>query len=169
MIRVGKLVATHGLNGSLIMTHVISDSRWLKKGLALHVELLKESLIPYFVAEVKNHGHNDFLLQIEEIATVEKAKKLVGKAVYVDEEVLSRYAKSSPLLWIGFAVTDAQLGEIGTVADVLMTPNQWLAKVIYQGKEVLIPLIEQFIQQVDIRKKKISVELPEGLLEVYTQ
>ena len=33
MIRIGKIVATHGLTGSLIMTHVAGDKNWLKKGI----------------------------------------------------------------------------------------------------------------------------------------
>ena len=43
---------------------------------------------------------------------------------------------------------------------------QWLAKLTYEGKEVLVPLIEQMILDVNVRNKFIRMDLPEGLLEL---
>lgn len=167
MIRVGKIVATHGLQGAVIMTHKAGDSKWLKKGQALMVELQKGSYIPYFVADFKVTNNSEFVVVIEDLDKVEAAKRLVAKSVYVNEDILLAYAKQSPLLWIGFAITDVHLGVLGTVDDVMETPNQWLGKLIYKGKEALIPLIEPILKEVNIRSKRLIVELPEGLLEVY--
>lgn len=167
MIRVGKIVATHGVQGALVMTHVAGDSRWLKKGHALMVEMQKGSLIPYFVDACRAVSDTEYNLNIEDIDKVENAKKLVGKQVFVEEELLAGYAKESPLLWIGFSVTDVNTGLLGEMVDVMQTPNQWLGKIIYNGKEVLIPLLHQFIKDIQVKKKRLIMELPEGLLEVY--
>jgi len=87
--------------------------------------------------------------------------------VYVDESILSGFARQSPLLWIGFRVIDGKNGDLGTIEDVMQTGSQWLAKVIYQNTEVLIPLIDQTIESLDIKTKTINMNLPDGLLEVY--
>ncbi len=167
MIRIGKIVATHGINGSLILTHVVGNSQWLKKEHVLQVEMQKGSFIPYFISNFKENNNKEYIINIEEIDKIESAKELVTKHVYVDESILSAFARQSPLLWIGFKVIDAQNGEIGEIEDVMQTGNQWLAKLTYQNTEILIPLIDQTIDALDIKKKIINMTLPDGLLEVY--
>jgi len=167
MIRIGKIVATHGINGSLVLTHVVGKSTWLKKDHVLLVEMQKGSYIPYFVSGCKSINPEEYVITIEDIDKVESAKKLVTKHVYVDESILSGFARQSPLLWIGFNLIDKEKGKIGEIEDVMQTGNQWLAKLTYQNTEVLVPLIEQMIDSVDIKARTIEVTLPEGLLEVY--
>ena len=167
MIRVGKIVATHGVQGAVIMTHVAGDSRWLKKGHALMVEMQKGSYIPYFVDACRAAKDDEYIVNMEDLDKVENAKRLVGKAVYVEEDLLAAYAKESPLLWIGFTITDVHVGLLGTMEDVMQTPSQWLGKVMYNEKEVLIPLLNQFIKDIQVKQKLIIMELPAGLLDVY--
>ncbi len=167
MIRVGKIVATHGLQGAVIMTHVAGDSRWLKKEHVLMIEMQKGSYIPYFVSDFRAVNDKEYNVNFEDLDKVESAKKLVGKSVYVDEALLAGYAKESPLLWIGFSITDVHVGLLGVMEDVMQTPNQWLGKVIYNEKEVLIPLLHQFIKEIQIKQKRIIMELPAGLMDVY--
>jgi 16S rRNA processing protein RimM len=167
MIRIGKIVATHGLGGSLILTHVVGSSTWLKKGHAIHVEMQKGSFIPYFISLIKTNNNEEYILNVEDIDKIESAKKLVTKHVYVDESLLSDFAKQSPLLWIGFLLIDKNDGEIGKIEDVIQTGSQWLAKLTYKDTEVLVPLIDQTIDGLDIKTKVIQMTLPDGLLDVY--
>lgn len=167
MIRIGKLVATHGLTGSLIMTHIAGTSKWLKKGDALMVEMQKGSLIPYFVAQVKATGENEYIVTFEDIATPQEAKKLVTKHVYADEKLLAATANQSPLMWIGFNISDQHYGNIGILEDVMQTGAQWIGKLTYKENEVLIPLVDETLEAIDIKRKILKTKLPEGLLEVY--
>ena len=169
MIRIGKIVATHGINGSLILTHVVGNSKWLKKGNALYVEMQKGSYIPYFISYIKANNDEEYLMNIEDIDKIESAKKLVTKNVYIDESILSAFAKQFPLLWIGFNLIDKKEGEIGKIEDVMQTGNQWIAKLTYKDTEVLVPLIDQTIDDVNIKTRTIQLTLPDGLLEVYLQ
>lgn len=167
MIRIGKIAATHGLNGSLILTHIVGNSKWLKKEHTLLVEMQKGSYIPYFVSQFKPSNDKEYIINLEDIDKVDAAKRLVAKQVYVDESILTGYAKESPLLWIGFKITDKHLGDIGAIEDVMQTGSQWLAKLTYKEAEVLIPLIPQTIEQVDIKAKTLKMDLPDGLLDIY--
>ena len=167
MIRVGKIVATHGINGALVLTHIVGNSKWVKPGLALHLEMQKGSYIPYFISGIKINSNEECVINIEDIDKVEAAKKLVTKLVYVDESVLAAYASQSPLLWMGFNLIDKKEGSLGKIEDVMQTGNQWIAKITYKNTEVLIPLIEQTINSLNIRTKTIEMTLPDGLLEVY--
>lgn len=67
---------------------------------------------------------------------------------------------------LGFRIMDMQRGEIGPLLDVIERPKQPLLVVLYQEKEVLIPLAEDFIDSVDESKQLIYMHLPEGLLDL---
>ncbi len=167
MVRIGKIVATHGLQGALVLSHIVEDDNWLKKDDALFVEIRKGSNIPYFVLSAKAANDDEQIVQLEDITTVEEAKKLVGKQVYVNEDVLKTVAKDTPLLWIGLNMVDKRKGALGAIEDVMQAGPQWLAKLTIEGKEVLVPLVDDFILDVNVKNKFVRVDLPEGLLEVY--
>ncbi len=167
MIRIGKIVATHGLNGALIFNHIAGESSWLKKGDVLFVELRKGSEIPYFVVSAKSSNDEEYIVTVEDVLTVEAAKKLVGKHVYVKDEILKAIKTESPLMWIGFNLVDKEKGGLGIIEDVMQTGHQWLAKLTIEGKEVLIPLVDEMLLDVNMRNKFVRVDLPEGLIDVY--
>ncbi len=151
----------------MILTHIVGNSKWLKKEHVLQVEMQKGSYIPYFITQCKAANDKEYIVNVEDIEMVESAKKLVSRQVYVDEAILRGYEKQSPLLWIGFRIIDKQSGDLGPIDDILQTGNQWLAKLNYKNTEVLLPLIEQTIDSLDIKSKTINMTLPDGLLEVY--
>jgi 16S rRNA processing protein RimM len=167
MIRIGKIVATHGLQGALILTHIAGKGEWLKKDDVLFVELRKESYIPFFVTSAKPSNDEELIVYLEDTTTVEAAKKLVGKQVYVKDDILNNIQADSPLLWIGFNLVDKEKGGLGTIEDVMQAGAQWLAKLTIEDKEVLIPLVKEMILQVNMRNKFIRMDLPEGLIDVY--
>lgn len=169
MIRIGKIVATHGLQGAVILSHIVGNSEWMQKDATLFVEIRKGSYIPYFATAAIASNHEEYIVNLEDVNGVEEAKKLTGKHVYVNEDILSGHADDSPLLWIGFNLVDKNKGGLGTIEDVMQTGAQWLAKITIEEKEVLIPLVEDFILDVNMRNKFVRVELPEGLLEVYLE
>jgi len=167
MIRVGKIVATHGLAGDVIMTHLTGKKDWLKPGDALFIAIRKDSYIPYFVKSIKSSTNSEMILHFDDSDSVEQSKKLVSREVFVEESVLAKVVDDSPLLWIGFEVIDAHVGSLGPIEDIYQTAQQWLATVRYKDQEALLPIIEQTLQRVDLKQKKVFLELPDGLLEIY--
>ncbi|MDX1406855.1 MAG: ribosome maturation factor RimM [Saprospiraceae bacterium] len=66
---------------------------------------------------------------------------------------------------IGFTVSDATLGELSVILDIQAYPQQEMAVISYQDKQVLIPLNPTFILHIDPQQRIISVDLPDGLLD----
>lgn len=166
MIRIGKIVATHGLKGDVVLSHIIGKSDWLRKDSVLFLELVKGSFIPYFISSFRANNSDEYLVSLEDISAAENAKKLIGKQVYVAEEILAALPKDSPLLYIGFHLVDKEKGTIGVIEDVYQAGPQWLGKLRHEGKEVLVPLISQLIIDVNLRNKFIRMNLPDGLLDL---
>ena len=68
---------------------------------------------------------------------------------------------------IHYTAFDAEYGEIGIIQEVLEYPMQMLAKCLVNGKEVLFPLNDEMVTDINAEDKIVFVELPEGLLDVY--
>lgn len=167
MIRCGKIVATHGLGGDVILTHITGKKGWIKAGDVLFVALRKDSFIPHFISGIKSATEKEIILHFEDTNAMEDARKLIGKEVFVAEEVLAQGAQDSPLLWIGFEVIDEVVGSLGPIEDMYQTAQQWLAQVRVNGKEALLPIVDQTLRKVDLKKKQVFVSMPDGLLEIY--
>jgi 16S rRNA processing protein RimM len=67
---------------------------------------------------------------------------------------------------VGFMLLDKTRGEIGTIEEVLEMPQQEMALLKFNGREILIPLNTQFIVEIDEIKRQVMMDLPEGLLDV---
>ncbi len=167
MIRIGKIVGVHGVDGAVVMTHIAEKSDWLRAGDVLHIEVQKDSRIPYFTTAVNESKNNSLILRLEDVGTVEQGRRLIGKHVYVKEEQLPKIMVDSPLLWIGCTLLDKELGDLGKLEDVFNTGAQWVGKITYKGIEALLPLVPPVLQKVDLKTQQIQLELPEGLLDVY--
>ena len=56
------------------------------------------------------------------------------------------------------------LGEISAVND---HGPQAIFIILFEGKEILIPVTDEIIKKIDRKNKTIKVETPEGLIEIY--
>lgn len=68
---------------------------------------------------------------------------------------------------VGLRVVTVDGREIGTVADMLHLPTQDLFAVERpDGREVLIPFVEEIVPEVDLEERAVLVDPPPGLLEL---
>lgn len=166
--KIGRIASAHGLDGKVVLRHILEEKNIWSKIPHIFIELRRESYIPYFIEERKVLNHEEVLLKLDEVASMEDAKTLSGKWVYVEEAV---FAKLMPKAvsggMIGFSVTDKAAGLLGVIEDLFETPGQVLATIQYKGKEVMIPLVDATIVSIDGSRRMVYVQLPEGLLDVY--
>lgn len=167
-IKVGKLVAAHGLRGEIVLQHEFGKKTDLKKLPALFVEIKKDSFVPYFIQKAKGTTEKESLLFLEEIDTREKAQRLVGKPCWLPKEQFQQYAhRQAPAGLLGYQIAEEGKEPLGLVEEVIEQPQQLLCRLQLQGKEVLIPLNEDTLIKIDHKNKVITVRLPEGLLAIY--
>jgi 16S rRNA processing protein RimM len=74
--------------------------------------------------------------------------------------------KATPISMLGYTLFNGT-EELGEIEEVIEQPMQVLAKLTIQNKEVLIPLHSETLKKVDKKHKRVYVELPEGLLDIY--
>lgn len=163
----GRVAKTHGIKGEVTLKLDVDDpSDYLKMKYFL-LEINKV-LTPFFVEKLVASG-DKFFVAVQDIHTVEAASALTGKEVYLPLEMLPKLSGKQFYYHEvkGYTLIDAEKGELGPIADVIEYPTQAILQVFKDGKEILIPILDQVIQKVDRKNKKLHVKAPEGLIEMY--
>lgn len=164
---IGKFIATFGIKGDLVLQHHLGDGIDTESLKTVFIEEKSGKFMPYFIAAVKNKNTEEALVQLEGVDAPEKAKPFLRKQVWLPEqEVKTQAAKHAPISMLGFMVYDEKK-MLGKVLEVIEQPMQVLLRIDYEGKEVFVPLNESTLIKIEHKKEKITVQLPEGLLDIY--
>jgi 16S rRNA processing protein RimM len=166
-INIGKIVASFGLSGEVILKHALGKNTVLKGIEALFVEELKGSYLPYFVESSKAKNHEETYIKLEGVNTKEAANRLGSRNVWLlDEDFRKLAGKTAPISLLGFRLIN-EGEDIGPIEEVIEQPHQVLLRIDLEGKEALIPLHEETLEKIDHAKKQVHVTLPDGLLDIY--
>jgi 16S rRNA processing protein RimM len=128
---------------------------------------INDTLVPYFVAAVSVRGDKAFV-KFEDVDSAEHAKDISKRAIYIPKSARPKSTKGEfyddeiP----GYMVTDENKGELGKVQEVMAAGPNKLLVLDWHGKEVLIPVNSPFILSINKSKKKITVNLPDGFLDI---
>ncbi len=127
------------------------------------------NLVPYFIINSSLHK-NDFLrVKFEDINTEKDADAILGNAIYLPLKILPKL-KGNKFYFhevIGFEIEDKRLGVFGKIISINDSSAQPLFEVLNGNIEILVPMIDQFLVKIDRENKKVIMDLPEGLVEMY--
>ena len=68
-----------------------------------------------------------------------------------------------------YLVVDEEKGELGKVNEIIEYPTQSIIQIIRDGKEILIPIHDDIIKDVNRDEKKIYISAPSGLIDMYLE
>ncbi len=165
--KIGKLAATFGLEGQLVLAHNLGKKTSLKGLENIFIEENNDAFLPYFIDDTKIKNDSEVYISLEGLTSKEAAKFLVKKEVWLSETDFKKFAAgAAPISLLGFMIVYNQ-EEIGEVLEVIEQPHQILCTISIDGKEALIPIHENSLQKIDKKNRKVYVDLPDGLLEIY--
>jgi 16S rRNA processing protein RimM len=165
--KIGKFAASHGLTGELVLQHSLGKKTSLKGLEAIFLEEKKDSFLPHFIEEATVKSDTETYVKLEGINTKESARRYTPKDVWLQEEDFKKFAaKAAPIALLGFEMIDGETN-LGEIIEVIEQPHQILCTIMYKGNEALIPVHESNLLKMDTKNKKVYVEVPEGLLEIY--
>ncbi len=121
--------------------------------------------VPFFVESISGNDV-DLIVQVKGISTPKEAQRFVGKTVLVPSSKTKRKTRTTDLSIIDYLLIDENIGELGRVEDVEELPQQLIIRTTFKGKELLIPAVDEFIIEINEKKKIIHLNLPEGILEL---
>jgi 16S rRNA processing protein RimM len=169
-VQIGTTKKTHGFRGELRIR--IEDAYWddFLESKVLFIELDGHPA-PFFVEDLRSDANP--IIKLDEIDTVEDAKPIAGKPVYLRSQDIHVYTEDSEVgeelefyHLLHYTIIDETAGKLGPIQSIESYPEQEIAIIEYQGQDLLIPLHHQLILSFDHTKKEVRMALPEGLLEL---
>jgi 16S rRNA processing protein RimM len=165
--KIGKFAASHGLSGELVLVHNLGRKTALKDLEALFIEESKDNFMPYFITATSVKNDAEVYVKLEGIDNKELARKYTPKEVWMAAEDFNKFAaKSAPISMLGYDLIDGETN-LGEIIEVIEQPHQILCTIMYKGNEALIPVHENNLLKMDQENRKVYVEVPDGLLEIY--
>ena len=164
----GYFTKLHGYKGELtayLDTEVLNDYQEVE---SIFVEV-KGQIIPYFVETLSSKTNKTVKVKLEGVDTEDQAKSLVKAKIFILKEDLSETDETRLELRsiLGYEVIDHLKGNIGTVRQILELAGNPQLEIDFNGKMILLPLHEDFIKKIDNEGKKVEVEAPEGLIDLF--
>ncbi len=166
IFRIGVITSTHGLKGEVKVFPTTDDVGRFKKLKKCFIRTKDKDI------EVEKNSckffKNMVILSFKEFNNINDIEKYKGCDLYVTRE------NAVPLNEDEFYISDIIGAEVyeengnllGQLSDVLKTgANDVFVVKLPDKKEVLIPVIKEFVPDMDIEAKKITVKLMKGMLD----
>jgi len=170
-VLIGKVLRPQGNRGELrLLPATNSANELLQLGTdKLFVHDLHTSVLQCVTLQ-NMRVHNQFaILKIAECNSIEDAKALAGKSVYVQEkdrwDLPPDHYYSDQL--IGLRMIDASTHEeIGVVSTILYGSAQDILVVKKGSREILVPAVKEIVCEVSLESGTMNVQLPKGIDEL---
>lgn len=167
--QLGQIVKAHGFKGELISQwDVDSPSAYLNIK-EIYVEI-NGKLVHFDIDKIKLLEKNNSLIKIKGIDDEEMASALLNSKLYLPLTYLPELSDTQFYYHeiVNYHVIDTEKGNIGKILRVLDMPQQAILEIQHEsGKEILIPVTDEIIKKVNRSEKKLEIEAPEGLIDIY--
>ncbi len=154
LLIIGHITTTHGIKGEIKVhpytddMHRFSDLSYVNiEGKQFNIENIK-------------YQSNKVILKLENINSIEDAMFLKNKVIEISREDAVELEEGRFFIAdiIGCKVYDEEDTYIGEVFDYIETKANDVYCVMYEGKELLIPVVEHIMPIIDVESKKIVIK-----------
>ena len=180
-IRMKFFSRNHGLLKSGVKVRIGADSDTGQNGSTKHLgvrlgkadngftQYIGNNLIPFFIEHSQLHKSSLLRVQFEDVYDEATENAMIGTELFLPLSFLPPLEGNKFYYHeiIGFKVTDISFGDVGVLVGVNDKTAQHLFVIENQGKEILIPINDLFIKQVDRENKILGLDVPQGLIELY--
>ena len=166
--RLGNITKPFGIKGQMVF-YLDVDSPDDYADLDSAFVEVEGALVPYFF-KVDNINGNKAVVTFEDL-TPQEAQALAGHDLYLPLDLLPELTGNQFYFHevTGFKVIDVEKGEIGIIQSIIEYPAQPLFSIMNGDKEILIPVIDPIIKKVDREQRTITIEAPNGLIDLYLE
>lgn len=164
----GKIAKKFSYKGEVLIWLDTDEPELYENMESVFVEINKH-LVPFFIVTSSLHKGDFLRTRFEDIDNEDDADGIMGKAVYLPLTALPKLDGNRFYFHeiIGFQAEDERLGNIGEIVGVNDNSAQALFEIKKGEIEILVPMIDDFIVKIDRENKKVILNTPEGLVDLY--
>lgn len=167
LVNIGRISTAVGLKGEVRATLYSRDSNNLKEGKHLLLKRAKDKI--EMLCEKSRYQGSQLIVKLEGVDDRTQAEFLKGMEIFIAETELEELPNGEHYVRdiVGYSVFDIKTNtEIGKLKDVIQNTAQSILEITTEdGKQVLIPAVDEFLKRIDDEKEVIEVELIPGFLD----
>lgn len=165
--KIGVMGKPHGVKGEI--SFLFDDDVFDRTDADYLVLDIDGILVPFFIEEYRFKGTHTAIMKLCDIDTQDQARELTGCEVLFPRHIAD--SDDSHASWaeiIGYTLVDAATGRtVGCIGDVDDSTMNILFNITADdGRSVLIPASSDLITEIDKDSRHISMNIPEGLLDL---
>ena len=164
----GKIAKKFSFKGEVLIYLDTDEPEMYYEMESIFVEMNK-NLVPFFIERCSAHKGDFIRVKFEDVNSDEEANEMLGREVYLPLSMLPKLEGNKFYFHevIGFDVIDQRLGNIGKIVAINDSAAQPLFEIDKDGIEILVPMIDDFIVEVNRETKSITLNTPVGLVDLY--
>ncbi len=162
---IGKIVGAHGVKGAVRIYSYGSSYSVFKTGISLYIKKKSaQTFIKHLITSVSPYKQI-IRINLKNISSRNDAEELISSDIFIKKNLLEK-PEAGTYYWCqltGIFVFNLDEGLLGIVERIFSTGANDVLVVKNKKEEILIPFTENVIKEVNLKKKIIKVDLPEGL------
>ncbi len=165
----GYIVKALGIDGGLLVGFDTSDIERYEELETVFI-LIDGKLVPFFIEDISiRPAVKEAVIYLEDIDTVEKARELCAREMYLPLDFLPPSARKAfqDQQVTGYRAYQVNGEYIGEISKILDFPGNPVFSLLKDNKEILIPAADDLIEKIDHEEKRIYLAPPPGLLDLY--
>lgn len=169
-IKIGEITKTHGLQGNVV---VVTESDLLEKYADEPVFILLDGApVPFFIADEGLVARNQasYIVKFDYVDSLQQAERLTGNDLMIEKSLLDEEeidAFDYDIFELnGFAVKEENTGQTGEVAGIADYSGNVVLTLQLSGKEILLPLTEIYVKEVDFESRTLLVDIPPEMMDL---
>ncbi|MBS3995524.1 MAG: 16S rRNA processing protein RimM [Alkaliphilus sp.] len=167
LLKVGKIVNTQGIKGELRVYPLTDYKERFEELEWVYIEGIDNQ--KFHIENIK-YKNNLAILKFENIDNINQAEEYKGKYLLIDREYARKLPEDTYFIvdLIGVEIHTMQGEKIGVLDNIIQSGGNDIYEIISvkdDRKKFLIPAVAEFVKKVDIKNKRIYVDLIEGLIE----
>lgn len=163
---IGTITKIHGLRGNVVVQcedFLLEDF----EGEPVFL-ILDGGPVPFFITSesVRTRGGSSYLLHFDDVETENEALELVGSTIMIETSLIDdddEFDEADINRFVGYKCVDLPTEEMGSVEDVVDYAGNIVFTIDIKGKEVLLPLSDDIVLDVDDENKILYVSITEDL------
>jgi len=164
----GYVAKLHGFKGEVSLFLDVTNPEDYGTLDAVFIEI-NGQLSPFFVESFELKNKKFAAVKFEGVDSEKDARIILRKNLFLPAQILPNLSGKNfyDHEVVGFKVIDSNFGEVGILESVIDFQVNPLLQIMNGSKEVLVPLIDGMVQEVDRKKKTMKISAPPGLIELY--
>lgn len=169
LLRVGVIANTHGIRGAVKVYPTTDDVQRFKKLKHVILDTGKEHL-ELEVSQV-SFFKNMVILKFKGIDNINDIEKYKGKDLLVTRENAVELEEGEYFIadLLGLSAVSDEGEDLGEIYDVLQTAANDIYVLKKGQQEIMVPVIEDCVKDVDLEKGQVTIHLLEGLRDLNTK